>query len=145
MMCIHQPRPGFCYSCSTFVPKTGNCAYKPPEYFGESYALPETIMKHLESTQREEDRLGGPYLQSRKVLLEWMAEIAESLRLSPLTLHSAVYLLDSAVSRFDYLSEQYQPLALIALTLASKTNEVEEISPKISDYSRFSTVQVEIL
>lgn len=138
MKCLHKADPGFCYECGVFIPKTLNFPIKERGFSCKSYSEPRGILEALEShdkvvslNTREE------YTRSRQVLVNWMTEISETLSLRALTLHSAVYLLDSVVSLLRAEISSYQSLALVCLNISCKTTEIDRDSPKLLDFSRY--------
>jgi len=75
------------------------------------------------------------YVPQRRYMVDWISEIGEELRLQPITIHSAISLLDHvyACTIREYDSKSWRLQAICCLSIASKYEEAERNMPMVSE------------
>jgi hypothetical protein len=79
----------------------------------------------------------SPFLQHRRLLVDWICECGEEHKLANSTAHVAVGLLDKVLQQLDVKRDRYQLVALTCVIIAAKYEEKEEDVPslrQLTDY-----------
>ncbi|GJQ11442.1 hypothetical protein GpartN1_g3233.t1 [Galdieria partita] len=99
--------------------------------------LRERYLREKMSLQKAEEALNPNYMACRPLLLEWICDICVELELTPETLHTAVYLLDSFMfkQKLDYQFLQALSCAciLVAGKITGKQEEREQNVPRVEE------------
>lgn len=78
------------------------------------------------------------YLKHRRIIVDWMCEVGEEYKLSPLTIHCAVRYLDRVLSSLDVAKNRLQLVAMACILIAAKFEEAEEIIPTLCELNECS-------
>ncbi|CAG9309955.1 unnamed protein product [Blepharisma stoltei] len=145
MICTHSKNYHkgikFCTVCGAFLSSSGSKTIREQEFLSELHFSPKDVLNELRDLQRfNRFSMSSPYLLYRKVLIEWIFEIGESLNVKVLTIHSAIYIMDTSLSTIDIPVVQYQGVALISLVIASKCEELIDDALEIKDIARFTKI-----
>jgi hypothetical protein len=66
------------------------------------------------------------YLKYRRMLIDWMFELGESIHLLPRTCHTAAVMVDICFARKNFEKKVWQTLTIACLALAAKHIEKDE-------------------
>jgi hypothetical protein len=80
----------------------------------------ETHLRRCMTSQKTEEVLNPFYLSYRSLLLEWICDVCMELALTPETLHTTVYLVDSFMLKQPLDYRFLQPLSCACILLAGK-------------------------
>ncbi|KAF6199106.1 hypothetical protein GE061_007131 [Apolygus lucorum] len=74
----------------------------------------------------------SPQAGSRASLVDWMRTVAEKYRLSKLTIHLAVYIIDRFMDTHNIATQKLGMVAMVSLLIASKFEDNADKTPSIS-------------
>jgi hypothetical protein len=78
------------------------------------------------------------YLKHRRIIVDWMCEVGEEYKLSPLTIHCAVRYLDRVLSTLDVAKNRLQLVAMSCILIGAKFEEAEEVIPTLAELNECS-------
>ena len=78
------------------------------------------------------------YLRFRRLLVDWMCEVGDELRLHNSTMHVAVLFLDRMLQSVTVAKSRLQLVAISCILIAAKLEEAEEHVPAVMDLNEFA-------
>lgn len=134
MQCEHTERLGAnCLACGTFLSASGPALVERELRFQPRVSVKDMSqgMYAHQGTNRL-FRPSSPYVLYRRLLVDWLCETAEQIRLQPVTAHSAVALMDTILCTKEVDKTRLQLVAICCLLVAAKFEEVDDRAPSLS-------------
>ncbi|XP_014241310.1 cyclin-J isoform X2 [Cimex lectularius] len=113
------------------------CRIEMDEIFSWCLTTPYTLDIHRNLKERElfgrNIKFQSPQLLHRPKLVDWLKTVSEKLKLSQVTLHLGIFLLDKFMDKHNILNSRLVPAAVVCLILAAKFEEEDVQVPKFTD------------
>lgn len=145
MFCTHlknNPKvTRFCELCGAFWPSNGSRSIREIDNFTTVCIDPEEVLiKMHESNLLLGHDQNEDYLIYRKVLVEWLFEIGENLKIKMITIHIAVHIIDSSLAAAKITTSQLQGVALVSLVIASKCEDLIDDFVHIAEVANYTKI-----
>mmetsp|Transcript_4720 Transcript_4720/g.6477 ORF Transcript_4720/g.6477 Transcript_4720/m.6477 type:complete len:329 (-) Transcript_4720:566-1552(-) len=116
-------------------------------YVAENYESMDNVLAILRSIYAEQNehtfnKFSEAYIKYRKVVAEWMVDVADYFNLHPTTTHSAIAYLDRLQPNERFSRFEWQMLAICCLSISSKYNECEEHVPSLKSLEEITMQKI---
>ncbi|CAG9334194.1 CCNJL_4 [Blepharisma stoltei] len=135
-----------CQDCGIYLPASKNQCFRENNPTCIKISHQSLLKNYRENSDYNRGfNPSATYLKYRKILIDWICEVGESLHLSLLTIQTAASLYDSLLSTKEFSKPLLQPIGLIALLVAAKSEEGDENVPRFHQLVRFTQNSVATL
>eukprot|EP00357_Protocruzia_adherens_P018599 CAMPEP_0114991358 /NCGR_PEP_ID=MMETSP0216-20121206/11322_1 /TAXON_ID=223996 /ORGANISM="Protocruzia adherens, Strain Boccale" /LENGTH=423 /DNA_ID=CAMNT_0002354665 /DNA_START=91 /DNA_END=1362 /DNA_ORIENTATION=+ len=129
-----------CRDCGIYLTKSNSFAMRENDRAFRVDVDLERIHERMHVVQKVNRKFikEAKHLKFRRILVDWMCEFGEDLKLSNRTIHTAVGYLDTILSSKSIPRQQLQLYAICCILLASKFEEIEDDVPSLRTLYRCS-------
>lgn len=153
MSCLHDLTssqinvPDYCLSCASFLLSSDNAVLREQDRAYRPDVSPFEVLAAMRNNSKFNRHLNHnqEYITHRTAVVDWLFERGEALKLSTLTLHSAVHYLDTVLNVKEFNRGYFEPLALICLMAAAKSEELDSKVPRFKQISSLTPCSVATL
>ena len=134
-----------CTYCGCIIPRTGNLPILDPSTSTVIEVSPIDLVKDmlLSLPFIKFSKNNPAYVEKRKNILEWIMNACSRLNLTKRTAHVAAFYTDFVLNSNEYVEENYFPIALSCLYIASKFSDLDQNVPFLQDFLRVTKLKLE--
>lgn len=107
---------------------------------GVEWRLHEDIFYNMHKGEKKHRvyNVGAKYIRHRRIVVDWMSEVGEEHKLSPVAIHCAVRHMDRLLGQTDVPKGRLQLVAMACILVAAKHEEAEENIPTMGELNECS-------